>query len=572
MTDSRPSEILGLFRDFSRFAGWRLWLLLALMAGGALAEGVGLLLIVPLAAIALGEESVLPAWLGVPIERLGEGAGLGGAIALFLLAMGLRSILLYLREALRWKLQTGYQNDLQLRAAATLAAHGWAGASRIGQAGMQSLLLNDVPRAILASNYLLDFAVAAIMLGVQLALVALLSPGLVLVALLVLAPILLVVRRFTRRFTRSGQSFVSWSEDSTGAGLRLQSGLKAALAQGSVPRFLDEYRSSLVGLAGAMVRYGHDLAASRQIMAFATALAAVLLLVVGVRILGLPFPILAASLVLFARMATPATSLLQAAQQALAFAPAFAAIEGRLGMMVKAPKGSAGAPEIELLDWTKVRLEDVGFRHESSGGVEGVTLELERGQWLGLEGPSAGGKTTLADLIAGLLAPQRGRITVDGSLLSGPLLERWRAGLAYVGQEGLVFADSIAANLGADRAGVTEDEMWAALELVDLAGRVRAFPGGLEHFLGEGGSALSGGERQRLLIARAVLRRPTLLILDESTAALDPDAEATILERLKSLESRPAGLVVAHRESTLAHCDSRLAVQHGSVQQAGARR
>ena len=271
-------------------------------------------------------------------------------------------------------------------------------------------------------------------------------------------------------------------------------------------------------------------------------------------------------------MATPATSLLQAAQQALAFAPAFAAIEGRLGMMVKAPKGSAGAPEIEPLDWTKVRLEDVGFRHESSGGVEGVTLELERGQWLGLEGPSAGGKTTLADLIAGLLAPQRGRITVDGSLLSGPLLERWRPGLAYVGQEGLVFADSIAANLGADRAGVTEDEMWAALELDDLAGRVRAFPGGLEHFLGESGSALSGGERQRLLIARAVLRRPTLLILDESTAALDPDAEATILERLKSLESRPAGLVVAHRESTLAHCDSRLAVQHGSVQQAGARR
>ena len=219
-----------------------------------MAEGVGLLLIVPLAAIALGEESVLPGWLGVPVERLGESAGLGGAVGLFLLAMGLRSILLYLRESLRWKLQTGYQNDLQLRAASTLAAGGWASASRIGQAGMQSLLLNDVPRAILAASYLLDFAVAAIMLAVQLALVALLSPGLVLVAIVFLAPVLLVVRRFTRRFTRSGQSFVSWSEDSTGAGLRLQSGLKAALAQGSVPRFLDEYRSSLAGLAGAMIR------------------------------------------------------------------------------------------------------------------------------------------------------------------------------------------------------------------------------------------------------------------------------------------------------------------------------
>ncbi len=563
MTFSRPSEILLLFRDFSRFAGSRLWLAFALMAGGAVAEGVGLLLIVPLAAIAMGEESALPAWLGLPIERLGEGAGLGGAIALFLLAMGARSILLYFRETLRWKLQTGYQNDLQLRAAATLAAGGWSRASRIGQAGMQSLLLNDVPRAILATSYSLDFAVAAIMLGVQLALVALLSPGLVLVAVALLGPVLLGVRRFTRRFAKSGQSFVSWSEDSTGAGLRLQSGLKAALAQGSVPRFLDEYRSSLAGLAGAMVRYGHDLAASRQVMAFATAIAAVLLLVVGARVFDLPFPVLAASLVLFARMAAPATSLLQSAHQVRAFAPAFSAIESRLGPMVEVSQESES--EAEPLDWARASLDDVGFRHESGGGIGGVSLDLERGQWLGLEGPSAAGKTTLADLLAGLLEPQRGRISVDGSALSGTVLDRWRAGLAYVGQDGLVFADSVAANLGADRGEVSEAEMWSALELAGLAGRVRAFPQGLGHFLGEGGSALSGGERQRLLIARAVLRRPTLLILDESTAALDPEAEAGILERLKGLESRPAGLVIAHRESTLAHCDSRLVIQHGTA-------
>ena len=307
-------------------------------------------------------------------------------------------------------------------------------------------------------------------------------------------------------------------------------------------------------------------------MAFATALAAVVLLVAGARILDLPFPVLAASLVLFARMAAPATSLLQAAHQARAFAPAFSAIEARLGPMIDAPDGSAQAAEIEPLEWARAALDNVGFRHESGGGIDGVTLELERGQWLGLEGPSAGGKTTLADVVAGLLEPQQGRITVDGSPLAGSVLERWRSGLAYVGQDGLVFADSVAANLGADRAGVTEDEMWAALELAGLAERVRAFPSGLGHFLGEGGSALSGGERQRLLVARAVLRRPTLLILDESTAALDPDAEAKILERLKSLESRPAGLVIAHRESTLAHCDSRITIQHGAARMAETRR
>ncbi|MEO7654583.1 MAG: ABC transporter ATP-binding protein, partial [Sphingomicrobium sp.] len=566
---SGPIGLAALARDFSHFAGWRLWLVGALMVAGALAEGFGLLLIVPLAAIALDQESALPDWIEGPLQSLGTSAGLSGAIALFLIVMASRSLLLFARENLRWRLQTDYQRSLQLRAASTLAAGGWIQASRMGQAGMQSLLLNDVPRATLGISYILEFAVAAIMLTVQLGLAALLSPQMVLSALVVLAPIFFLVRRFTRRFTESGQSFVTWAEDSTNAGMRLQSGLKAALAQGSVPRFLEEYGSSLAGLAGAMVMYGRDLAASRQIMAFSTAVAAVLLLFAGARIFDLPFPILAASLVLFARMAAPAVSLLQSAQQALAYGPAFTAIESRLGPLVDCPRPPSHADAArgpEPLDWSQIALVGAGYRHDSGGGIDGVTLEVGRGEWLGLRGPSAAGKTTFADLIAGLLPPQRGTINIDGALLEGTTLERWQAGLAYVGQDGLVFADSIAANLAADRDAVDEDEMWSALELVGLAERVRAFPDRLHHFLGDRGSSLSGGERQRLLIARAVLRRPSILILDEATAALDPAAEAAILERLRQLDARPAALVIAHRDSTLAYCDSQLSIQHGSAQ------
>src|SRR5688500_8843324 len=105
-----PSKMLALYRDFYRFAGWRLWLALALMAGGALAEGVGLLLLVPLAAIALDQQSALPAWLEAPVGRLSADAGLGGAIGLFLAAMGVRSLLLYWRDTMRSRLQTAYQS------------------------------------------------------------------------------------------------------------------------------------------------------------------------------------------------------------------------------------------------------------------------------------------------------------------------------------------------------------------------------------------------------------------------------------------------------------------------------
>ncbi len=563
-----PTVLAALIRDFSTFAGPRLWLAIGLMLAGALAEGFGLLLIVPLAAIALNQESALPDWIEGPLRELGAGADLGGAIALFLVAMGLRSLLLFHRENLRAQLQTGYKSDLQLRAASTLAAGGWTKASRIGQAGMQSLLLNEVPRATLAVTYMLEFAVASIMLAVQLMLAALLSLQMVGSALLVLVPIVLVARRFGRRFTRSGQAFITWSEDSTNAGLRLQSGLKAALAQGTVPSFLEEYRSSLAGLERAMVGYDRDFSASRQIMAFATAVAAVLLLVAGARIFDLSFPVLVASLVLFARMAAPASSLLESAHQVAAFAPAFGAIGDRLGPLVRcaSPAADTWGPHAAPLEWSRIELSGAGYRHDSGGGIDDVTLALERGEWLGLRGASGAGKSTLADLVTGLIAPQQGTIRVDGSPLAGTTLERWRMGLAYVGQDGLVFADSVGANLAADRGQVGEDEMWWALELVGLAERVRAFPSCLDHFLGERGSSFSGGERQRLLIARAILRRPAMLILDEATAALDPEAESAILDRLRGLEARPAALVIAHRESTLAYCDSRLSIQHGRAE------
>src|SRR5690349_8797195 len=174
------------------------------------------------------------------------------------------------------------------------------------------------------------------------------------------------------------------------------------------------------------------------------------------------------------------------------------------------------------------------------------------------------GKTTLIDLLAGLLAPQGGRIAVDHQPLAD-VLDRWRAAIAYVGQDSSAVNDSVRGNLLAEGAAADDAGLWHSLELVGLSERVRAFPRGLDEYVGDRGSQLSGGERQRLVLARALLRKPSLLILDEATAALDKEAEAVLVERLKALAPRPAALIVAHRESTLSHCDSVISIQHGVV-------
>ena len=209
-------------------------------------------------------------------------------------------------------------------------------------------------------------------------------------------------------------------------------------------------------------------------------------------------------------------------------------------------------------------MKDVTFEHRPGLGAVGLSLALERGQWLGVGGPSGAGKTTLVDLTAGLLPPQSGTIAVDGRPLEGERLERWRGALAYVGQEGSIFDDDVRGNLTSDSGPAPDEALWQALEAVGLAERVNSFASGLDERVGDRGSALSGGERQRLAIARALLRKPSLLILDEATSALDVDSERALLERLRGLEPRPSALIVAHRPSTLAYCDSTITIQHGA--------
>lgn len=567
MSRARPSGgprsgLTALLHDFREFAGGRLWLALALMLSGAIAEGFGLLMIVPLASIAIGADQSLFLRYAGWAAALSPNQRFGASLALFVGAMAARSLLLFGRDLQTTRLQSEYEASLRLRSAATLARRGWGFASRIGQAGMQSLLLTDVPRVSNAVGFVQSFAVSATLLVVQLSITAFLSPVLTAVALLVLGLGAIASLGSMKQAVRRGQAISETAEESTSSGFRLHAGLKAALAQGTVGAFFAEYRASLSEATAQIVRSMRDFSATRQLAALASAAAAALLLFVGVRLLALPFPVLIASLVMFARMSAPAQALQQAAQQIAAYTPSFTAIEQRLGKLHSEPPRQA--PN-DRLEWNELRLEGVGFEHQSGMALREIQLSVNRGEWLAVAGASGSGKTTLIDLVAGLLPPEKGTVTLDGRLRVGEVLEHWRAGIAYIGQGGTVFNDSVLGNLLAEGAEADHVALWQALELVGLGERVRSLPGGLHQDVGDRGSHLSGGERQRLVIARALLRRPSLLILDEATSALDPAAEEQLMERLKALEPRPAALVVAHRDSTLAHCDSRVVIRNGRL-------
>jgi ATP-binding cassette subfamily C protein len=561
LSRAQQSGIAALLDDYREFGGGRLWLAFALMILGALVEGFGLLLIVPLASMAIDGGDARLVHFAPWLAGWTSNQRFVAALGLFVAAMAIRSLLLFSRDVLLARLATEYEASLRLRSAATLATRGWPFASRIGQAGMQSLLLTDVPRAAQAVTYLQSMSSAATMLVVALLLTLLLSPRLTLVALLFLAVAFPLSRKMTRKAVASGHAISEATDFTTGSGFRLHAGLKAALAQGTVPAFIDEYGSSLRRTASHYSSLARHYSSARQWAAFGAALAAAALLLVGVRWLALPFPVVAASLVLFARMTMPAQVLQNSLIQVAADAPAFAAIQRRLGKLEQhIPRRIAG----ERLEWARLEVVSAAYAYRLGCGLGEISFTMSRGDWIGIRGASGTGKTTLLDLIAGLLSPQAGQIRVDGRQLDD-VIDRWRGQLGYVSQDGIVFSDSVRANLAADSGESTDEELWNALETVGLSQRVRAFTEGLDEHVGDRGSQLSGGERQRLVLARALLRRPALLILDEATAALDLEAERELIGRLKAFHTRPAALLVAHRESTLGHCDAVVSIRHGTA-------
>lgn len=170
-------------------------------------------------------------------------------------------------------------------------------------------------------------------------------------------------------------------------------------------------------------------------------------------------------------------------------------------------------------------------------------------------GKSGAGKSTLIDLLMGLLQPEKGQVLLDGIPLNGDNVNAWRRALSYVPQEPFLFNVSIRENLLLVEPRANEKQLWEALEFAAAAEFVKKLPQGLDTHIGDRGVRLSGGERQRLVLARAILRKPEILILDEATSALDTENEAKIQEALEQLKGTTTIIVIAHRLSTIRNAD-----------------
>ena len=218
---------------------------------------------------------------------------------------------------------------------------------------------------------------------------------------------------------------------------------------------------------------------------------------------------------------------------------------------------------------SNLRFDKVDFSYKDDKVLNGVSFELQKGKMLALVGPSGGGKSTLADLVARFYDLDSGRIEIDGKSFKDIRIKSLRDKMGIVTQNSILFNDTIFNNISFGLEGVSMDEVVKAAKVAHAHDFILELPNGYHTNIGDAGDKLSGGQKQRISIARAILKNPPILILDEATSALDAESEKAVQEALESLMMNRTSIVIAHRLSTIQRADMILVLDKGEIVERG---
>ena len=558
-TGSLVADGKALVGDFVRYGGRRLGAALALMLAGGILEGVGLALLVPIFSLLAPQTG--GRWRAMIVDTLSSVGlvtrleQLAAVLLAFCLLVGVRAAVLSARDRLVSDLSLGFVDHRRLMVVTDLAHARWSSLARLRHARIAHILSSEITRLAFACSVLLQMMTASIMLVIQAILMILLSPvvavlmiGFALLGLVVLVPL-------SRRAADVGRSTARFAFRIAGETAHFLGGLKIAVAHDMADAFVAQIGEEGAQLRSQLTRQQRFQSRVAIVSASIASLAGAMM-IFGAVLFDIPTVTLLAALVVLVRMSGPVRSLQQSVQQLFGVMPAFTALHDLkvdLGPPVSITSG-AGAQSVRH---GTIRFDRVTFRYPDAGAAvfTGLDLTIDAGELVGLSGPSGTGKTSFVDLLTGLLEPSEGRIVIGNTVLSPATLASWRRHLAYVAQDSYLINDSIRRNLTWGSDVRPDPDLWHALAQAGAADMVGAMPQGLDTHMDDRGTRLSGGERQRIALARALLRDPQLLILDEATNAIDIVTEQAVIANVRRALPKATILVIAHREETLRSCD-----------------
>lgn len=551
-----------------------------LMVAGGLAVGLGLtdgltaVLLLPLLA-ATGVD-VAQGGLGKLASIVREAFGffhlepsLGVSLAAFVAVTVARSGLGRWRSVASVKAEHTFVVALRTRLYASIAGANWLFLSRTRASDLGHVLTEEIARIGTVTYEVLSIGSGALITVVYILLALRISIPITLAVIACGGVIFGVLGPQVLKAQGEGQRLSQATNRLYNAVIEHIAALKTAKSYGAERRHVENMAQVSNELAAAELRAVRLYAHSQFWFDTGSVIALALLIYVGLRALALTPAAVLVLVYLFSRIMPRLSALQRGVQFVANKLPSYQAVsslQAKLDAQQDHPVTAVA--DMALLD--RIRLEHVCFTYNEpeAPAVHDLTLEIRHGSLTAFVGPSGAGKSTVADLLIGLLRPQRGRIVIDEQELDDILVPVWKRQIGYVAQDTFIFHDTVRANLLWASPAATEDEIRGALQTAE-AQFILDFPDGLDTMLGDRGLRLSGGERQRLALARALLRQPKLLILDEATSALDSENERRIFDALERLRGRVTTVLITHRLSAVRRADVIHVMENGRLVESG---
>jgi ATP-binding cassette subfamily C protein len=542
----------------------------ALIVLVGLTEGIGLFLLFPLMQLVglnLGQGSAgrLTELATTTLGMLGVRPTLIAVLIVYVLVNVVQALLARWQTMFNLAVVNDFITDLRQQLYSDIANTNWLFFSRKRASDFTHVLTNEIDRIYAATHFLMALIADTAIAAVYVLLALRLSPIMTGFVFACGGALSLLLRGKAQVARLRGEELSTATSDLYAASIEHLSGMKTVKAYGAEGRNASVFSKLTKRVADTYTSAIRNQASVTLWSRIGSVVILSVVLYEALGVMGLSTAAVLLLIFLFARLMPRLSGLQQSYQLLVNALPAFDTFtEMQESCRTAAEPRAATIEQVDLE--AGITFEQVWFGYEPEAPViSGLDLFIRRGETTAIVGPSGVGKSTIADLVMGLIAPSGGRLLVDETPLSAKRMQSWRDQIGYVAQDTFLFHDTIRANLLWACPGASEEEMQKALRLAAAEEFVTALPQGLETVVGDRGVRLSGGERQRLALARALLRKPALLILDEATSALDSTNERRIQLAIEELHGDMTILIITHRLSTIREADIIYVVENGSV-------
>ncbi|WP_078428886.1 ABC transporter ATP-binding protein [Alkalihalobacterium alkalinitrilicum] len=570
-------HIFYFLKQIHAYAGKILYINLLAMLFISLLDGIGILLLIPL--ISMSGIVNIDA-TGIPLlgafEFLGNipsSIGLPVILAIFVLIVVGQNLLQRQITIKSTIIQHGFFRHLRVKTYDSILHAKWNFFIKNRKSDLINLLTAEIARASAGTHSFLQFLSSLIFTCIQIGIAFWLSPT---ITSFVLACGLILIffnRKFLKRSMELGSRNYTLGKAYLGGITDQINGIKDIKSNTLEESRMNWYKMVTKSMENEQIEYTKLKTTSQLYYKIASAVLIATFIFFAVNLFNAQAAQLMLIIIIFSRLWPRVAGIQGSLEQIATTIPALKAVIAMQEECKSAKEFTAvNQQSIQPLNiHNGIECRNVTFRYnpnDSKYALKDINLYIPANQMTAVVGPSGAGKSTLIDLLMGLNQSEEGEILLDGVPLSSGNVRSLRQAISYVPQDPFLFNESIRENLQLVASDASEAEMWEALEFAS-ADFVSKLPQGLDTLIGDRGIRLSGGERQRLVLARAILRKPSILVLDEATSALDTENESKIQEAIERLKGRMTIIVIAHRLSTIRHADQVIVLDQGQIIQQG---